>query len=152
MLTKSSFIQRFYELNTATGLLRIYDTNQESAKLKQEVQLMGKVMKVEDSLKRDFRPDHTADFKREVKMPRLYDWPFAVICGPTDMMLLLASDRADQEMWINAFNKLVPLDVAGTSVTFQKTKRNAFVATVYKWLLPDPHDSSRHQPMVVHTD
>lgn len=41
-------------------------------------------------------------------MPRLYDWPFAVIYGPTDMMLLLASDRADLEMWTKAFKKLMP--------------------------------------------
>lgn len=108
MLTRSKFIRRFYELDTMTGLLRIYDTNNQTAKLKNELYLRGKISEVEDSLERQFRPGHEAELKEDVQMPRLYDWPFAVIYGPTDMMLLLASDRADLEMWTKAFKKLMP--------------------------------------------
>ena len=93
LLTKQNFIKRFYHLDKKKQVLRVYDRNnqRDQNKLKQELPLQGRVRFVDDTLLKQLRLGHETELKQNIELPEIYDIPFAIIYGASEMLLLWAA-------------------------------------------------------------
>ena len=63
---------------------------------------------MDDTLLKTLRMGYKEDLKSQIELPKIHEFPFAVIYGKFDMLLLWASTMKDFEAWTKAFKELIP--------------------------------------------
>ena len=83
--------------------MRIFDPKNGVNKLKQEVSLRGKILNVDSLIHGKLRDGYKAELKEDLELPRIYEMPFAIVHGASDLMLFWASTESDRQAWCKAF-------------------------------------------------
>ena len=137
MLTKNKFMKRFYQLDMEKKKLYVYDVTKE-CKLKQVFDFSQTDVRVHSGLQRTLRSGYSREIKEQILLDEIYDRPFAVIYSQRDMMLLWAATQSDFDIWTKAFQGLNPNFECKDEkdLDINKTSKNSFVTTLYKWLRP----------------
>ena len=83
MLTRNKFMKRFYQLDLENHVLSVYEVAdvKNECKLKQTIDLAGRITKVDDTLQKTLRPGYEKELKEKVEFDRIYNYPFALIYG-----------------------------------------------------------------------
>ena len=119
------------------------DCKKEQLKLKQRIRLAGLVRKVDCQLSNQLARGYKGELKEDVKLPQIYNLPFAVVYGEGEMMLLWTSTQGDFEAWTTAFKLMIPRNCS--AVLPKRHSKNGFICTLYRWLQPESSQIDEYQ-------
>ena len=141
MMTRNKFMKRYYQLDKVTKVLSVYETSENTCKLKQQYNLKLTQLFVDDELERKLKPGYERELKQQIQLPDQYRIPFAVILDASDVMLFWVQRQADLNEWTSAFKSIMSEQRQQQKKTSEqllaqitKTSKNAFVLTLFKWL------------------